>query len=253
MLDARLQDGSRVNVITSPLTLKGPCISIRKFARTVIDFSRLVEIGSVSERVARVLRDCRAMPAQHHHFRRHRIGKDLAPQRALTAHRSWRARHHHRGYRRASIAAAARRAARNTAAQRRGPRAKSRSAISCGTRFGCGRIASSSARSGAGGLRHAAGDEYGSQRLDVDHSREYAARRAQPDREHGDDGQRQPAEPGDQSTDDKRARSYRPGRADAGRRSPRDRNRRGRRHGRGCHHHLAGLHLRLEGERPMAR
>ncbi len=33
MLDARLADGSRVNVIIAPLSLKGPCISIRKFAQ----------------------------------------------------------------------------------------------------------------------------------------------------------------------------------------------------------------------------
>jgi pilus assembly protein CpaF len=55
MLDARLQDGSRVNVIIWPLTLKGPCISIRKFARTFIGFSQLVENGSISPRMARVL------------------------------------------------------------------------------------------------------------------------------------------------------------------------------------------------------
>ena len=34
MLDARLADGSRVNVIIPPLSLKGPCISIRKFSKT---------------------------------------------------------------------------------------------------------------------------------------------------------------------------------------------------------------------------
>jgi pilus assembly protein CpaF len=33
MVDARLPDGSRVNVIIPPLSLDGPCISIRKFAR----------------------------------------------------------------------------------------------------------------------------------------------------------------------------------------------------------------------------
>ena len=55
MLDARLHDGSRVNCITAPLSLKGTCISIRKFARELFDFSRLIEYRSVSAAVARVL------------------------------------------------------------------------------------------------------------------------------------------------------------------------------------------------------
>jgi len=55
MVDARLKDGSRVNIILPPLALDGPCLSIRKFARRVIDFSRLIEIGSLTAPVARVL------------------------------------------------------------------------------------------------------------------------------------------------------------------------------------------------------
>jgi pilus assembly protein CpaF len=39
MLDARLPDGSRVNIIIPPLSVKGPCISIRKFSKAVVDFS----------------------------------------------------------------------------------------------------------------------------------------------------------------------------------------------------------------------
>ncbi len=55
MVDARLADGSRVNIILPPLALDGPCLSIRKFARDVIDFDRLIEFGSLSRPVARVL------------------------------------------------------------------------------------------------------------------------------------------------------------------------------------------------------
>ena len=55
MLDARLADGSRVNAIIPPLSLKGPCISIRKFSRKVIDFSQFIKLGSVSPHLARVL------------------------------------------------------------------------------------------------------------------------------------------------------------------------------------------------------
>ena len=55
MLDARLADGSRVNVIIPPLSLKGPCISIRKFSKSMMDFSSFVAIGTVSPQLAKVL------------------------------------------------------------------------------------------------------------------------------------------------------------------------------------------------------
>jgi pilus assembly protein CpaF len=55
MVDARLKDGSRVNIILPPLALDGPCISIRKFSRKGIDFAQLVKFGSLSEPIARVL------------------------------------------------------------------------------------------------------------------------------------------------------------------------------------------------------
>jgi pilus assembly protein CpaF len=55
MLDARLKDGSRVNVITPPLSLKGTSISIRKFSRVVMDFAKLVENGTLSPGLGRAL------------------------------------------------------------------------------------------------------------------------------------------------------------------------------------------------------
>jgi len=55
MLDARLADGSRVNVIIAPLSLRGPCISIRKFSRTIMSFSRFTELGTVSPELGRAL------------------------------------------------------------------------------------------------------------------------------------------------------------------------------------------------------
>jgi pilus assembly protein CpaF len=55
MLDARLLDGSRVNVLIPPLSLNGPCLSIRKFSRSVMTFERYAEIGSVSPELGRVL------------------------------------------------------------------------------------------------------------------------------------------------------------------------------------------------------
>jgi pilus assembly protein CpaF len=55
MVDARLMDGSRVNIVFPPLALDGPYISIRKFTRRKIDFARLVAYGSLTAQVARVL------------------------------------------------------------------------------------------------------------------------------------------------------------------------------------------------------
>src|SRR5271166_4298349 len=55
MVDARLSDGSRVNIVFPPLALDGPYISIRKFGRHKIDFTKLVEFGSMTRPVARVL------------------------------------------------------------------------------------------------------------------------------------------------------------------------------------------------------
>ena len=55
MVDARLKDGSRVNIVFPPLALDGPYISIRKFARQRIDFARLIEFGSMTPAVAHVL------------------------------------------------------------------------------------------------------------------------------------------------------------------------------------------------------
>jgi pilus assembly protein CpaF len=55
MLDARLADGSRVNVILPPLSLRGPCISIRRFSKSVMDFSKYVQLGTVSAELGRAL------------------------------------------------------------------------------------------------------------------------------------------------------------------------------------------------------
>ncbi|HXT80489.1 MAG TPA: CpaF family protein [Acetobacteraceae bacterium] len=55
MVDARLADGSRVNIIFPPLALNGPCLSIRKFARKMIDFPILIANGSVTPPLARIL------------------------------------------------------------------------------------------------------------------------------------------------------------------------------------------------------
>ena len=56
MVDARLADGSRVNIIFPPLALNGACISIRKFARRSITLDSLVASGSASAQIAKILK-----------------------------------------------------------------------------------------------------------------------------------------------------------------------------------------------------
>jgi pilus assembly protein CpaF len=55
LVDARLKDGSRVNAVIPPLALRGPCITIRKFAKEPLKLSDLVRFGSVSPAMARFL------------------------------------------------------------------------------------------------------------------------------------------------------------------------------------------------------
>ncbi|GAM60284.1 type II/IV secretion system ATP hydrolase tadA/virB11/cpaF [Vibrio ishigakensis] len=54
-VDARLEDGSRVNVVIPPIVLDGTSISIRKFREQNIGFEDLVNYGSMSSDMARVL------------------------------------------------------------------------------------------------------------------------------------------------------------------------------------------------------
>ena len=49
MVDARLKDGSRVNAIIPPLALRGPCITIRKFAQKRLTAADLVSFGALNE------------------------------------------------------------------------------------------------------------------------------------------------------------------------------------------------------------
>ncbi len=53
--DARLADGSRVNIVLPPIAIDGACISIRKFSKTNIDLHGMVERGSLSMAMAKTL------------------------------------------------------------------------------------------------------------------------------------------------------------------------------------------------------
>lgn len=56
IVDTRLPDGSRVNVVLYPVALNGPVVTIRKFPKEQITMDRLVALGALSEELADVFR-----------------------------------------------------------------------------------------------------------------------------------------------------------------------------------------------------
>jgi pilus assembly protein CpaF len=58
MVDARLPDGSRVNAIIPPLSLRGPTLTIRKFSRDPYTMDDLIQFGSMSPKAAQFMAAC---------------------------------------------------------------------------------------------------------------------------------------------------------------------------------------------------
>ncbi|EAW8017532.1 CpaF family protein [Salmonella enterica] len=55
LVDARLKDGSRLNVVIPPVALDGTSVSIRKFSKSRLDFNRLIESGAMNTAIANFL------------------------------------------------------------------------------------------------------------------------------------------------------------------------------------------------------
>jgi pilus assembly protein CpaF len=58
MVDARLKDGSRVNVIIPPLALRGPTVTIRKFSKEAFTIDDLIRFGTLTDEMAKFVRAC---------------------------------------------------------------------------------------------------------------------------------------------------------------------------------------------------
>jgi len=58
LVDARLKDGSRVNAVIPPLAIRGPCITIRKFAKRSFTVADLVKFGTMTPQIAGFLEKC---------------------------------------------------------------------------------------------------------------------------------------------------------------------------------------------------
>ena len=57
-VDARLPDGSRVNAIIPPISLVGPALTIRKFARNPITLEQLIQFGTITPEALQFLKAC---------------------------------------------------------------------------------------------------------------------------------------------------------------------------------------------------
>lgn len=58
MVDSRLKDGSRINAVIPPLSIKGPVITIRKFKETVATVDDLIRLGTLTPYMARFIEAC---------------------------------------------------------------------------------------------------------------------------------------------------------------------------------------------------
>lgn len=55
IVDTRLHDGSRVNVVLPPISLSGPIVTIRKFSKTPMTMAQLIKFGSITPEIAKIL------------------------------------------------------------------------------------------------------------------------------------------------------------------------------------------------------
>lgn len=58
MVDARLPDGSRVNIVIPPVAIDGPTLSIRKFLKNKLTVDEFIHLGSITRHMADFLRAC---------------------------------------------------------------------------------------------------------------------------------------------------------------------------------------------------
>lgn len=56
IVDTRLPDGSRVNVVLPPISLSGPIVTIRKFSKVPMTMEQLIKYGSITHEIAEILR-----------------------------------------------------------------------------------------------------------------------------------------------------------------------------------------------------
>ncbi len=95
MVDARLADGSRVNAIIPPLSVDGPCLSIRRFGRDPLTADDLLEQFDANAAHAGAASGMREGAPEYFDFRRNGRRKNDIPERALIVHIRPRAHRDH--------------------------------------------------------------------------------------------------------------------------------------------------------------
>ena len=91
IVDARLENGDRVNVVMKPVALNGPILTIRRFPEQAVTMEFLVSIGSITKEAAEFLD-----PLQHDDRRGDRIWQNNISECAFRLHSKGRAHHNHR-------------------------------------------------------------------------------------------------------------------------------------------------------------
>ena len=120
LVDARLADGSRVNVVIAPLALDGSILTIRRFRPRGFGPDDLVDNGTWAAPLRDLLADAVRARCNVLITRRHGLGQDDDAQRADGVHRRRRADRDDRGRRRAAPAPSPRRPARGSPASLEG-------------------------------------------------------------------------------------------------------------------------------------
>ncbi len=232
MVDARLADGSRVNIVLPPLVLNGGTISIRKFPNRSLTLAAMVRQANLSSELARVLEiACRsrinilisggtgsgkttllnAVSQYIDHDERVITIEDAVELRLQQPH----------------VVQMETRPPNIEGIGQVAQRELLRNAL----RMRPDRIIVGEVR-GPEAFDMLQAMNTGTRRVDVDDSRQLAARRALPRRKHGHDGEPQPASQGDPNAPRQRSQPGRAHRAHVGRYPARPKRRRDRRHGR---------------------
>lgn len=58
MVDARLENGSRINIVLSPVSLNESIVTIRKFKKNILEIDDLIELGTLNKEIADFIKAC---------------------------------------------------------------------------------------------------------------------------------------------------------------------------------------------------
>ena len=246
MVDARLQDGSRVNAVIPPLALDGPCLSIRRFRTDRIGAQDLVDRMSLTQPMLDFLQGAVAARLNIIVSGGTGAGKTTLLNALSSFISRSRAHRHDRGRRRTDAAAAARRAPRDAAAEHRRP-GRGPAAAAGGQRPPYASRPHHRRRGPRrGSAGHAAGDEHRPRRQLDDDPRQQPARRAVSPRHDGGDGQPEHPGPRRPPADRLGGQRDRAGLAHGRRHAQGDGDLRDHRHGAGRHHDAGHLPVRAD-------